>query len=280
MYFLKSSFCDVPMDVPKKGSEVKFSTMVEVCAAMHLSSEIASEFKQRGGIIFVAPPGHLKTSAIETVELFPHARVISNLTVKALNTMRQDFLSGQLKTMAFSDLENIYRRHGSVASQIEGVLMGLVEEGFRNPAFSDQRTSVMPARCAVIGGIATKVYEERISAWLDSGFARRFLLSKYTAHESVIKKLEESIIAWKKTALVNGFNMRIPVNPISVDINEKDSEKVLWQLRFQYDRRTPFVIAKKIIGVLVWKFKDKKKAWEIWDDFAPSLDKDGTTVTI
>lgn len=262
---------------------MKFETMVEICAAMHLSSEVMGDFKQRGGIIFVAPPGHLKTSAIEIVEQFPHARVVSNLTVKALSTMRQDFLSGQLKTMAFSDLENIYRRHASVSSQIEGVLMGLVEEGFRNPAFSDQRTSVMPAQCAVIGGIAVKAYEERISSWLDSGFARRFLWSKYFAHEDVIKQLEESIIEWRKRALVNGFGMKVPLGPIEIDIDREHSEKILWQLRFQYDKRTPFVIAKKIIGVLIWKFgkaNKAKQAWDIWDDFADSLDKDGTVLTL
>lgn len=260
---------------------MKFETMVEICAAMHLSSEIQGDFKQRGGLIFVAPPGQLKTTAIEIVELFPHSRVVSNLTVKALSTMRQDFLSGAIKTMAFSDLENIYRRHSSVSSQIEGVLMGLVEEGFRNPAFSDQRTSVLPAQCAIVGGIAIKAYEERISSWLDSGFARRFLWSKYTAHEDVVKQLEQSIVDWKKRALVNGFTMKIPVNPITVEITKEESEKILWQLRFQYDRRTPFVISKKIVGVLLWKFgKNRKKAWDIWNDFAESLQKDGAILTL
>jgi hypothetical protein len=257
---------------------MKFETLIEVCSAMHLTSEVASDFSERGGIFFVAPPGHLKTSAIETVEIFPHARVISNLTVKALSTMRQDFLSGQLKTMAFSDLENIYRRHSSVANQIEGVLMGLAGEGFRNPAFSDQRTSVMPARCTIIGGIAVKAYEERISGWLDSGFARRFLWSKYTASDSVMKELEESIVHWKKKALGNGFHMKIPTSPIRIELSDKDSRHVHSQLRHQYDRKSPFICAKKIIGVLLWK--DKKRAWDIWEDFATSLQKDGTMLTL
>lgn len=258
---------------------MKFSTMVEICAAVHLSDQVAGDFSQRGGVMFVAPPGHLKTTAIEIVEKFPHARVISNLTVKALTTMRQDFLSGELRTMAFSDFENIYRRHSSVSSQIEGVIMGLVEEGFRNPAFADQRTSVLPAKCAVIGAISIKAYEERISAWLDCGFARRFLWSKYYAETKVIDLLEQSIIEWKKASLINGFNLKIPLTPIKSGLTPHESRKVLNQLRFQVDRRTPFVIAKKIIAVLTWKF-GKERGFEIWDDFAESLQKDGATLTL
>lgn len=260
---------------------MRFDSLVEVIGAMHLSYEISDQFKQRGGLMFVAPPGQLKTTAIEMVEMFPHARVVSNLTVKTLSTMRQDFLSGQIKTMAFSDFENIYRRHSSVANQIEGVLMGLVDEGFRSPAFSDQRVTVMPARCAIIGGITVKAYEDRISAWKDSGFARRFLWSKYYAHNRVIKQLEKAIIDWKRDNLVNGFNIRIPTGPIKVDMNEGQSKKILSQMRFQEDMRTPFIVAKKIVSVLLWKFSEETdKAWKIWDDFSTSLGKDGSELTL
>lgn len=260
---------------------MRFESLVEIVAAMHLSYEISDQFKQRGGLMFVAPPGQLKTTAIEMVEIFPHARVVSNLTVKTLSTMRQDFLSGQIKTMAFSDFENIYRRHSSVANQIEGVLMGLVDEGFRSPAFSDQRVTVMPARCAIIGGMTVKAYEDRISTWKDTGFARRFLWAKYYAHNRVMKQLERAIIDWKRDNLVNGFSMRIPTGPIKVNMSEEQSKKILLHLRFQEDMRTPFIVAKKIVSVLLWKFsKDEGKAWKIWDDFAPALGKDGTELTL
>ena len=231
--------------------------------------------------MYVAPPGQLKTTAIEIVELFPFARVLSNLTVKTLSVMRQDFISGQIRTLAISDLENVYRRQSSVSSHIEGVLMGLVEEGFRLPAFSDQRTSAIPARCAVIGGVSTKAYEERMSGWLDSGFARRFLWSQYYCDKSVIKQLEKSIVDWKRTALVNGFEMKIPMNSIKVALTESESQKILRQIRFQTDHRTPFVCAKKIVSVLLWKFRSNPdRAWKIWDDFAPSLGKDGALLTL
>jgi hypothetical protein len=260
---------------------LKFDTLVEICSAMHLTSEVVSDFAQRGGIMFVAPPGHLKTTAIEIVEQFPHARVISNLTVRALTIMRQDFLSGNLKTMAFSDYENIYRRHSSVAGNIEGVLMGLAEEGFRNPAFSDQRISVLPARCGILAAISIKAYEERISGWLDSGFARRFLWSKYYADDKVLKHLEHSIIVWKKIALANGFTLQVPLTPIKVSITQEQSEKMLAQLRFQPDTRTPFILAKKIMSVLLWRHSKKpERAWEVWNDFAESLNKDGTVLTL
>jgi hypothetical protein len=260
---------------------MRFESMIEVNAAMHLSYDVESEFNQRGGIMYIAPPGQLKTTAIEIVELFPHARIISNLTVKSLSVMRQDFIGGQLRTMGISDFENIYRRHSSVAANIEGVLMGLVEEGFRAPAFSDQRTSVLPARCAIIGGMSTKCYEERFSAWLDSGFARRFLWSQYYCHRDILKRLEQSIVEWKKFALTNGFDVRVPTRPIKVNLTGDESDKIRRQLRYQPDMRTPFVTAKKIIGVLLWKFQKKpERAWEIWNDFAPSLGKDGALLTL
>lgn len=260
---------------------MNFNTLLEICSAVHLTSEVSSDFMQRGGIMFVAPPGHLKTTAIEIVENFPHARVISNLTVRALTIMRQDFLSGNLKTMAFSDYENIYRRHSSVASNIEGVLMGLVEEGFRNPAFSDQRISVQPARCAILSAISIKAYEERISGWLDSGFARRFLWAKYYADDTVIKHLEQSIVLWKKLALSNGFTFSAPTQPIRVTLSEEQSKHILSQLRWQPDTRTPFILAKKIMSVLLWRYQKKPNvAWDIWNDFAESLNNDGTKLTL
>lgn len=260
---------------------MRFETMVEVNAAMHLSYEVESEFKQRGGLIYVAPPGQLKTSGIEAIEMFPHCRVVSNLTVKSLSTMRQDFISGQIQTLAISDLENIYRRAASGASHIEGILMGLVDEGWRLPAFSDQRTSVLPAHCSIIAGLTVKQFEERISPWLDNGFARRFLWAQYSAHRSVIKKLEQSIIEWKKFALVDGFTVKLPISAIPMKLTDEESKKVLAQLRFQHDHRTPFITAKKIIAVLMWKFRGHpEKAWEIWDDFAPALGKDGTQLTL
>lgn len=228
--------------------------------------------------MIVAPPGQLKTTAIEYLDIFPRTKLISNITVKALNALRQDFLSEEITTMAFPDFDMIYKRHGTVSAQVEGTLMGLMGEGFRNPAFSDQRVNVTKARCTIVGGITVKCYENMISDWIDSGFARRFLWSRYTLKNS--HKLEESIAQWKRHNF-NGtdFIMKVPTGIIAYSLGVKEAREVLYQLRFQNDRKLPYITAQRIISVLIWKH-GKEKGWEIWSDFAPSLGKDGCQIIL
>jgi hypothetical protein len=262
----------------KGGMVTRFSTLVETASAIHLAPKVSGEVSsERGGLMFAAPPGQLKTTAIEYLDNFPKTKLISNITVKALNALRQDFLSEEIMTMAFPDYDMIYKRHGSTASQIEGTLMSLMGEGFRNPAFSDQRVNVLKARCTIVGGVTIKCYEDKISEWIDSGFARRFLWSRYTVANPEL--LEESIAKWKRHQLDGEFTMKVPNGVIPHLITETQAKRVLWQLRFQHDRKLPFIIAQKIIAVLCWKH-GMEKGWRIWDDFAPSLGKDGARVTI
>lgn len=257
---------------------MRFATLVETTAAVHFTPKVSGEVSsERGGLMLVAPPGQLKTTALEYLDNFPKTKLISNITVKALNALRQDFLSEEIMTMAYPDYDMIYKRQGSTASQIEGTLMSLMGEGFRNPAFSDQRVNVLKARCTIVGGLTIKCYEDRISEWIDSGFARRFLWSRYTVSNP--DKLEESIAKWKRHELNGEFTMKIPNGPIPYNLTEKQAKKVLWQLRFQHDRKLPFILAQKIIAVLCWK-NGAEDGWKIWDDFSPSLGKDGARVTI
>jgi hypothetical protein len=179
--------------------------------------------------------------------------------------------------MGFPDFDMIYKRHGSVSAQVEGTLMSLMGEGFRNPAFSDQRIHVLKARCTIIGGVTIKCYENMISAWIDSGFARRFLWARYTVKNP--EALEASIVQWKRHQLNGDFVMRVPKNLIPHTLTKNQAEKVLWQLRFQHDRKLPFIVAQRIISVLIWKL-GTPRGWEVWDDFVPSLGKDGAKVII
>lgn len=227
--------------------------------------------------MLVAPPGHLKTTAIEYLDVFPKTKLISNITTHTLNQLRQDFISEEIITMGFPDYDMLYKRHGTVSSQIEGTLMGLMGEGFRNPAFSDQRINVTKARCTIIGGITIKCYEKMISEWIDSGFARRFLWSRYSLKNS--EMLEESLSRWRRYALDGDFTMKLPHNLIPYSLSQDQAKKVLYQLRFQHDRKLPYITAQRIISVLCWKF-GAKRGWELWDDFAPSLGKEGCQIVL
>ena len=252
---------------------MRFGSLVEVVAAAHLAPRVTGDVsKERGGIMLVAPPGQLKTTAIEYLDSFPKTKLISNITVHALNQLRQDFISEEIVTMGFPDYDMIYKRHSTVASQVEGTLMGLMGEGFRNPAFSDQRVNVTKARCTIIGGITIKCYEKMISEWIDSGFARRFLWARYTLKNSEL--LEEAIAMWRRHTLDGDFIMRVPTSGvIPYCLTTKEAKEVLYQLRFHHDRKPPFITAQRIISVLCWKH-GSKKGWEIWNDFAPCVGKD------
>lgn len=257
---------------------MKFQTLVEVIAAMHLTPKVQGDVSnERGGIMLVAPPGQLKTTVIEYLDAFPKSKLISNITVKALNALRQDFLSEEIMTMGFPDYDMIYKRHGSVSSQVEGTLMSLMGEGFRNPAFSDQRVNVTKARCTIVGGITIKCYENMISEWIDSGFARRFLWSRYVLKNS--HKLEDAISEWRRHTLDGDFVMRIPKEPIPRTFSTKQAKEVLYQLRFQPDRKLPYITAQRLIAVLIWKH-GVEEGWKIWNDFAESLGKDGGKIVL
>jgi hypothetical protein len=258
---------------------MRFGTLIEVVAAVHLAPRVSGEVsKERGGLMLVAPPGQLKTTAIEYLDSFPKTKLISNITTSSLNQLRQDFLSEEVVTMGFPDYDMIYKRHSSVASQIEGTLMSLMGEGFRNPAFSDQRVNVTKARCTIVAGITIKCYERMQSDWIDSGFARRFLWSRYTLKNSEL--LEDSIAKWKRHQLDGDFVMRIPnAGFIPYCLNNVEAKRILYQLRYHVDRKLPFITAQRIVSVLCWKH-GTKKGWEIWEDFATSLNKDGGIVVL
>ncbi len=259
---------------------MKFSTLIEIVSATHLSSLVNSGDvgEERGGIILTAPPGHLKTSAIEYLDQFPKTKMISNITVGKLNDLRESFIAGEIRTIAFPDYDMIYKRHSSVAEQIEGILMSLTGEGYRQGGFFDQRVNVLKSRVTVVAGITLKCYEKKIADWLDSGFARRFLFSRFRVKNP--DKMEEALARWKRAQLDNDFYMRVPHSgkTIPYALNEKQATKVLWELRFQHDRKIPYILAQRIISVLAWKHP--RKYWGIWNDFAPSLGKDGAEVVI
>lgn len=245
-----------------------------------MSQFVEGPYTQRGGLWFVAEPGQLKTTAIQTLEEYDKALLVCNLTVKSLNAMRGTFLSGSLKTLGISDLEQIYRRHSSVSAQLEGIIMSLVEEGYRTPGFLDQRIQATPARVAIVGGMSSTFFDKMQSNWLDCGFYRRFLWSRYSLQDSTL--LEDAISQWRKAELDGSFSMKkMPVSrTIRMNLNEKEIEEIRHSLRFHLDCKTPFVLAMKICSVLKWKFNRGERHMNIWRDFAESLSKEGAQLDL
>ena len=157
--------------------------------------------------------------------------------------------------------------------------MSLMGEGFRNPAFSDQRTNVTKAHCTIVAGITIKCYERNISEWIDSGFARRFLWSRYVVKNKHV--LEEALVQWKRYNLDGDFTLKIPGSAMKIPygVEQKEARQILYSLRFQPDRKLPFITAQRIVSVLRWKH-GQKEGWRLWEDFSPSLGKDGCLIEV
>lgn len=231
--------------------------------------------------MLVAPPGHLKTTAAEVLGEFPKTIVISNLTVGTLTSMRDEFLGSNIHTLIFSDYSAVHKRHGSVASNIEGVVMALAGEGFRKPGFSDQRVQALPARCTIIGCMTPRFSESMEGDWIDSGFYRRFLWCRYIVKDPEF--IDEALWKWRKASLDGDFSARIPVTrTIPYSLDPQDVAQVRHSLRYVRDTKISSILAQKIVSVLKWKFarKDPLLPMRIWNDFAPSLSKDGTTLIV
>lgn len=258
---------------------MRFSSLCEIIGAVHLSIYVSSPFEQRGGLMLVAPPGHLKTTAAEILSEFPCTLIISDLTVKSTIALRDEFLGGNIHTLVFSDYQKIYKRHQSVSANIEGIIMSLAGEGFRKPAFADQRVSSLPARATFVGCVTNKFSEAMEEQWLDNGFHRRFMWARYRVNNP--EYLEEAIARWHKAELDGSFSARIPTSRnISYTLKKDEVNKLQHDLRFTPDRKMSLILAQKILCVLKWKFarKDEKLPMKIWNDFAESLGRDGATV--
>jgi hypothetical protein len=258
-----------------------FGSLCEIIAATHLSYYVHAPIDDMGGLFLTAPSGHLKTTAAEILSEFERTLVISDLTVKSLVSMRGSFLGGQVRTLIFSDYAKIYKRHGSVSANIEGIIMALVSEGFRKPAFSDQRIQSTPARAVVVGCMTPEFKELHDEEWENSGFLRRFLWSYY--HIEHPEFLEDALAQWRKAELDGDFMARVPLNhTIRYTLTEKEVAAIRHSLRSTSipDKKISLVLAQKIVCVLKWKFssKDESKPMRIWEDFAQSLEPLNDTI--
>jgi hypothetical protein len=256
-------------------------TILEIIDAAHLSKHIESPFHQRGGIMMQGPPATLKTTFIQNV-LDEHydALVVSDINIQTLMKLRSDFRTGRYSTLAFTEFSKVYARRGDTASNLEAAIHQLVEEGFTKPSFVDQRMSMTRSRCFVIGAMTETFYESKYNEWMDSGFMRRFLwcnLSIANAH-----LLMDSVARWKPLDL-GEYKTRKPGNKfIPLNNNDKENDEMRVMLREQVGTTTPFVLLKKILAVLHWKYdkEDSKKAMKIMRDFAPCLLREGDEITL
>lgn len=261
---------------------MELTSLIEVISACHLTHYVQGPFPERGGIMMVAPPASFKSAATMALDFYPNALVLSDLTIKQAIQLREDISSDRIITLAFPAYEKLYQRHAAVASNIEGFITGLTGEGFTRANWEDQRMQIRKAHCCVIGAMTEKFYAQHFGAWIDSGFARRFLWCMYKLDDPAI--IERAISNWERIDLSNhGISTRLPTGgkTIKYDVSTSEDKELLRLLKDQPSRDINYSLFKKILSALKWKFpKDPRLPIKIIRDFAESLSKHGAILTV
>lgn len=260
---------------------MKKETLLEILDAAHLTKHIHSEFKQRGGILLIGPPASLKTTFVKNVfEEHYDALVMGDVNIQTLVKMKEDIRCGRFSTFAFTEFEKLYQRRGDTAQNLEGSIKMLVEEGFDKPSFKDQRIASSHARCLVVAALTSSFYERKYEDWQDSGFLRRFLVCNIALSNPQV--LMDSISKWELYDL-GTYKVSNPGNrSIPYVVTDAENHLLRRAVKEQPGEHTPFVLLKKIMCVLHWKYdkEDKGKALAIMKDFTPCLTRDGDEITL
>jgi hypothetical protein len=259
---------------------MKASSLIEVLSAAHLSRYVNSNvFQQRGGIFLVAPPGMLKSTLIKcSLSCYPDALRLADLNVQSLNYISASFIDGKYSTLAFGEFEKIYMRNPATASNLEGQLKAMVEEGFAKPSFEDQRTTTFESRLLLIGGITPGCHAKMMTRWMSDGFARRFLWCFYTLDDPTA--IIESIHKWKSLDF-GKIVKEMPSNgSIPYSVTPSESSHIRGLIGYQPAMETTYVLMKKIFCVLKWRHKAGKKAMAILQDFAECLGEKPARLTL
>jgi hypothetical protein len=256
--------------------------LIEFLDAAVNTKEVAGPYEERGGIMLVAYPGSLKTTIVRAaVKPYPAVMVRSDMNVQQWIKIRDDFVTGRYHGLAFTDFEKIYQRHASTSAHIEGIVKGLVAEGYGISPNGDPRCPVIPAYAMVIGAMTNACMELRYDEWQKSGFLRRFIWLTYTVTNQ--NKISEAISRWEKI----DFGA-IKIRPASGTIPANDESRKKELENMMRDQAgfngTGYVLLKKIAAYLDWKYSfgknGREHVSELLRDISPAFTKDGGRVTL
>lgn len=262
---------------------LKLSVLAHILSAMHLSSYVDSPFESRGGLMIVAPVAGLKTSLIKLLDEYPGVCGMSDLNTRSLKAVRDDIVAGKVRTLTIYDFQKIYERKGETASNIEGTLRSMTDEGFSSFSDEPQRAIQSVARVTLISAMPPKFYREHIEHWTETGLSRRMLWCVYKITN--IEKLIEAVESWKRAELQSGLRFGVPFEPKAIPMSSTTAERseIRRMVRFQPDQIMSLQIMIKIHSVLRWrcrKLKCEDESFDILRQFAESLQKQGGEVRI
>ena len=262
---------------------MKVSTIYNVLAAAHLTyavEGVPAAFQQRGGIMLVAPPQQMKSTFINALAEYGNALILSDLNVKTFVTAaRREIANGTKRTIAFTAFEKLYKRDQETASNLEGCLSAIMEEGFTRASWEDSSMFCRTTRALVLGALVEESYRSHYKYWLESGFARRFLWVHFVLLDQ--EAISKSIVDWNPIQISNGDPL--PVLPLSgripfdVDRKERAALSSIIRSTGQPSIATGHVLLCKILAVLKWHFRSIKRnnpealARDTVKDFAEGL---------
>lgn len=262
---------------------MQVDTLIEMLEAGHHAHMIEGDFQERGGIMIVGPPGHLKTTCINlALKGYPDAIQASDLTLQQFVKMRQDFVSGRYSTIAFLDFEKLYERNPSTAKNLEGLVRSLTAEGFRHSSSEDTRGIAFPVQAFVIGAMTSDFAIRNVTRWIANGFQRRFLWCAVKIANS--RMIGDAIEKWQKIEIgsQNGILRAVPRNKIKHDITEQEAATVRrFLIEQDGNEGIAFSLMVRMFCYLRWKYKKEPgKPMQLIKDFSKCLLKAGDVIAL
>lgn len=258
---------------------MKLRSVVEVLTAAHQAHHVDAPpaFQSRGGLMFVAPIGALKTALTKTLDAWkPRALVLSDLTIRQLGELRDEIAQKKICTLAFMEFPKLYARNADVANNIEGALHQMADDGLRSLNFESQTMTVGEARALIVGAMPIKFYKKKWQQWADSGWSRRFLWCHFQLANP--EMLMDAIEQWTpfdfgKSIYAVPNSGHIPFT--TTEVESKFVRGILRRTKAGYEA-IPFIMLKKIVSVLKWRYSEQGKraaenAIEIISDFSECL---------
>jgi hypothetical protein len=261
---------------------VRVTSLVEFIDAAADTRYVTGPFEERGGLMLVAFPGSFKTTIVRAaVDHHSDSLVTSDLNVHQWMKIREDFITGRYSTLAFVDFEKLYQRHSSTSSHIEGIIKGLVAEGYGTGPGGDQRMPTPLSQATVIGAMTSSCFEQHYAEWQQNGFLRRFLWLVVSVQN--INEIGKAIRNWEKIDF--GKIVFRPVNrqiPMQLPLHIEQLLEKMMREQAGYNG-TAYVLLKKIAAVLHWKYEGNgagRKAQQILEEIAPALSKKGGKIVL
>jgi hypothetical protein len=267
--------------------EVSVATMVECLAAAHLTNYVDSPFHERGGIMLVGPPGSLRTTIARALERsYADVMCLSDINQKGLTDLKQHIITGDRRTLVFTEYSKLYERNPHTASNAEGTIRAMVAEGFAGAAFEEQTIAKTLARAVVIGAMAERFRALHAQAWDDTGFARRFLWA--LVHLKRPELLMRAVEDWRPIPFHLKYLPPVPVPNIdNVEHYTTAEERQSIKLMVKHQPGPHTVQAQllcKMLAVLKWWYKeqgsDPEQGYRVLAEFARALGPNGAELVV